>query len=51
MNSDPAVVVWPDYQEFDRWLHQETKGLSDAQLDFDSQDPAQEWMWWSTAGR
>ena len=47
MNSDPAVVVWPDYQEFHRWLQQETAGLSDAQLDFDSQDPAQEWMWWS----
>ena len=47
MNSDPDVVVWPDYQEFYRWLRQESAGLSDAQLDFDSQDPAQEWMWWS----
>ena len=47
MHSDPAVVVWPDYQKFYRWLGQETAGLSDAQLDFDSQDPAQEWMWWS----
>ena len=47
MNSDPAVVVWPDYPEFYRWLQQETAGLSDAQLDFDSQDPEQEWMWWS----
>ena len=47
MNPDPAVVVWPDYQEFHRWLSEETAGLNDAQLDFDSQDPAQEWMWWS----
>ena len=47
MNSDPAVVVWPDYQEFHRWLREETAGLNDAQLDFDSQDPEHEWMWWS----
>lgn len=47
MNSDPDVVVWPDYQQFYGWLRQETAGLSDAHLDFDSQDPAQEWMWWS----
>ena len=33
MNSDPDVVVWPDYQEFYRWLRQETAGLSDAQLE------------------
>lgn len=47
MHDDPAVVVWPDYQEFYRWLRQETAELSEAQLDFDSQDPAHEWMWWS----
>lgn len=47
MNSDPAVVVWPDYQEFYRWLREETSGLTDACLDFDSQNPEQEWMWWS----
>lgn len=47
MHSDPAVVVWPDYQEFYRWLQHEVAGLGDAQLDFDCQDPDQEWMWWS----
>ncbi len=47
MHPDPQVITWPDYQEFYRWLCQEVAGLNDAQLDFDSQDPAQEWMWWS----
>jgi hypothetical protein len=47
MHPDPRVVVWPDYQEFYSWLQQEVAGLNAAQLDFDSQDPAQEWMWWS----
>lgn len=47
MHSDPAVVVWPDYQEWYGWLCREVDGLSEAQLDFDSQDPAREWMWWS----
>jgi hypothetical protein len=47
MHPDPAVVVWPDYQQFSTWLSQEVAGLSQAQLDFDSQDPAREWMWWS----
>jgi hypothetical protein len=47
MHPDPSVVVWPDYQEFYQWLCQEVAGLNDTQLDFDSQDPSQEWMWWS----
>ncbi len=47
MHDDPSVVAWPDYQEFRRWLETEIHGLSDAQLDFDSQDPQREWMWWS----
>jgi hypothetical protein len=47
MHPDPQVVVWPDYQEFYRWLRQEVDGLTDAELDFDSHDPAHEWMWWS----
>jgi hypothetical protein len=47
MHSDPNVVTWPDYQEFYRWLCQEVDGLTEEALDFDSQDPAQEWMWWS----
>ena len=47
MHDDPSIVTWPDYREFRRWLETEVAGLSDAQLDFDSQDPAREWMWWS----
>ena len=47
MHPDPQVVIWPDYQEFYRWLCQEVDGLTDAELDFDSHDPAHEWMWWS----
>jgi len=47
MHADPAVVVWPDYQEFYTWLCREVDGLSDTQLDLDAQDPTQEWMWWS----
>src|SRR2546423_10162227 len=47
MHPDPQVVIWPDYQEFNRWLCQEVDGLTDAELDFDSHDPAHEWMWWS----
>ena len=47
MHDDPSIVAWPDYQEFRRWLETEVDGLSDVQLDFDSQDPAREWMWWS----
>lgn len=47
MHPDPAHVVWPDYQQFYTWLCHEVDGLTDAQLDFDSQDPTQEWMWWS----
>jgi hypothetical protein len=47
MDSDPMVVNWPDYGELYSWLCQEVEGLSDAQLDFDSQAPEQEWMWWS----
>jgi len=47
MHPDPRVVLWPDYQEFYRWLCQEVDGLTEAELDFDSQDPAHEWMWWS----
>jgi hypothetical protein len=47
MHPDPSIVVWPDYQEFYQWLCQEVEGLNNVQLDFDSQDPAQEWMWWS----
>jgi hypothetical protein len=47
MHPDPAVVSWPDYQAFYHWLDAEIHGLSDAQLDFDNHDPAQEWMWWS----
>ncbi len=48
MNPDPNIVVWPNYQEFYQWLCQEVDGLTDTQLDFDSQDPTQEWMWWSS---
>ena len=47
MHPDPNVVIWPEYQQVYQWLCQEVDGLTDAQLDFDSQDPAQEWMWWS----
>jgi hypothetical protein len=47
MHPDPQVVLWPDYQEFYGWLCQEVDGLTDAELDFDSHDPAHEWMWWS----
>src|SRR6266704_253743 len=47
MHPDLRIVIWPDYQEFYRWLCQEVDGLTDAELDFDSHDPAQEWMWWS----
>jgi hypothetical protein len=47
MHPDPDVVLWPDYQGFYRCLCQEVDGLTDTALDFDSQDPAQEWMWWS----
>jgi hypothetical protein len=47
MHADPAVVTWPDYQEFYRWMCDETEGLTEVQLDFDSQDPAQTWMEWS----
>ena len=47
MHDDPSIVTWPDYREFRRWLETEVAGLSDAHLDFDSQDPAREWMWWS----
>ena len=47
MHEDPSIVIWPDYQEFRCWLETEVHGLSDAQLDFDSQDPGREWMWWS----
>src|SRR2546428_12908055 len=47
MHPDPQVVLWSDYQEFYRWLCQEVDGLTDAALDFDSHDPAHEWMWWS----
>jgi len=48
MHADPDVVIWPDYQEFYRWLCHEVDGLSEVQLDFDSQEPQQEWMWWSS---
>lgn len=47
MHPDPGVVLWPDYQEFYRCLSLKVEGLQEAQLDFDNQDPAQEWMWWS----
>ena len=47
MHPDPQVVLWLDYQEFYRWLCQEVDGLTDTALDFDSHDPAHEWMWWS----
>ena len=47
MHPDPHIVLWPDFQEFYRWLCQEVDGLTDAELDFDSHDPAHEWMWWS----
>ncbi len=47
MHPDPHIVVWPDYHGFYGWLCQEVEGLPEAVLDFDSQDPAQEWMWWS----
>src|SRR4030095_16812460 len=47
MHPDPQVVIWPDYQEFYRWLCQEVDGLTDAELDFDSHDPAHEWLWGS----
>jgi len=39
MHADPNVVIWPDYQEFYRWLCHEVDGVSETQLDFDSQDP------------
>jgi hypothetical protein len=45
MHPDPSIVLWPDYQEFYRWLCQEVEGLTDQELDFDSHDPTQEWMW------
>jgi hypothetical protein len=47
MHPDPSIVLWPDYQEFYRWLCQEVESLTDQELDFDSPDPTQEWMWWS----
>jgi len=47
MHPDQNVVVWPDYGEFYDWLCQEVAGLRDEHLDFDNQDPTQEWMWWS----
>jgi len=47
MHPDPHVVLWPDYQAFYRWLCQEVEGLPEAALDFDTHDPAHEWMWWS----
>ena len=45
MHTDPAIVVWPDYREFYRWVAQEVDGLSDSKLDFDAPEP--EWMQWS----
>jgi hypothetical protein len=39
MHSDPTIVSWPDYSEVYNWLCQEVKGLSDTQLDVDSQAP------------
>lgn len=45
MHSDPMIIRMPNYGELYDWLCQEVEGLSDAQLDFDSQE--QEWMWWS----
>ena len=47
MHDDPSIVVWPDYDQFRLWLEDEVDGLTDTQLDFDSQDPELEWMWWS----
>ena len=47
MHDDPSIVVWPDYDQFRLWLEDEVEGLTDTQLDFDSQDPELEWMWWS----
>src|SRR5437870_9200787 len=47
MHPDSRVVLWPDYQAFYGWRCQEVAGLTDAELDFDSHDPAHEWMWWS----
>jgi len=44
MHSGPMIANLPDYSEVYNWLCQEVKALSDAQLDFDSQTPEQEWM-------
>lgn len=47
MHPDPTMASWPDYSMLYQWLCQEVDGLQPAQLDFDAQAPAPEWMWWS----
>lgn len=47
MPADTAVGAMPHFQLIVDWAKAETAGLTDAQLDFDSQDPNREWMWWS----
>jgi hypothetical protein len=42
-----ALTLLPSWGSMGPWYRAEVGGLSDAQLDFDSQDPAQEWMWWN----
>jgi hypothetical protein len=42
-----ALTLFPAWDSMGPWYRAEVEGLSDAQLDFDSQAPAQEWMWWS----
>ena len=33
MHDDPSIVVWPDYDQFRRWLESEVEGLTGTQLD------------------
>lgn len=42
-----ALTLFPAWDSMGPWYRAEVGGLSDAQLDFDAQDPDQEWMWWS----
>ena len=38
-------MEFPDYDEYYAWVEAELAGLTDAQLDFDADEPA--WMRWS----